>query len=262
MDRISNDCTISKGTNAQSIGRMNEYLQYVIHVVKCFPVWITCVSISENAVNNQKKSTHSSDQKHTGQDKENVNDSSHAGERKRQRDHDVEKTSPCKKFATSLENDVPVDVVNELIDNPELLKVYRSNWRQIRPSVKKGKIFSKYNCFLPTLENVNLANCAEGVFAMQTNAFKINAAFGFILVNSETNERRYYYSSGNTKIFESPFLVKDRASFETFYKALEEIDALEYARLQRPNSKWMVEAVCNLTFFMYKIRGPSNRCLF
>ena len=208
-----------------------------------------------------EKSTQSSDQEYTGHDQENVNDSSRAGDRKRQRDHNVEKTSPCKKFATSLENDVPVDVVDELIDNPELLKVYRTNWRQIRPSVKKGKILSKYNCFLPTLENVNLANCAEGVFAMQTNAFKINAAFGFILVNSETNERRYYYSSGNTKIFVSPFLVKDRASFETFYKALEEIDALEYARLQRPNSKWMVEAVCNLTFFVYKIRDhPIGAC--
>ncbi|XP_072017427.1 uncharacterized protein [Amphiura filiformis] len=195
-------------------------------------------------------------------DKENQLDSSRVNnDRKRKRDDDLECERPRKMLGTTFE--LPNEMVEELADDPDLLQYYRQHWSWIRSSVKKGKIQSKYNCHLPTLDPVNLANCAEEVFSQQTTAFKVNASFGFILRNNETNERRFYYSSKNTKLFEKPFLVKDRATFDTFYNTLKDIDSLEYARMQRPDSKWTVEIVTNVTFYVYRIRDhPIGACSY
>ena len=175
--------------------------------------------------------------------------------RKRQREGDADEVvQPRKKLGISLDSEFPEELCENLRNNPDLLQVYRNNWREIRSSVKKGKIRSKYNCFLPTIDSVNLEECAEEVFADQTTAFKINVSFGFILRNIETDERKYYYSSGNTRIFEQPFLVKDRPTFQTFYEALKEFDSLEHAKERRPNTKWVLEIVTNATYFVYRLK--------
>ena len=163
---------------------------------------------------------------------------------------------PPKKPDRTVKNfdEFPTDLVNKLIDDPELLKFYRTNWRHIRPSIKKTKLRTMYNCHLPTLNTDTLKHCAEELFEKQTNAFKINVSFGFILRNNETNERKFYYSSTNTKLFESPYLVKDRTMFNAFLDTLVQQDPLEYAQLLRPNSKWVVDEITNVTFFVYHIR--------
>ena len=107
---------------------------------------------------------------------------------------------------------------------------------------------------MATLNTDTLKHCAEELFENQTKAFKINVSFGFILRNNETNERKFYYSSTNTKLFESPFLVKDRTMFNTFLDTLVEQDPLEYAKMLSPNSKCIVDEITNVTFFVYHIR--------
>ena len=101
------------------------------------------------------------------------------------------------------------------IDDPELLRLYKTNWRHIRSSTKKRKLLTTYNCYLPTLSTESIVKCVEEVFEEQKNAFKLQVSFGFILRNHETDERRYYYSSRNTKLFPSPQLITDRRSFDT-----------------------------------------------
>ena len=51
----------------------------------------------------------------------------------------------------------------------------------------------------------------RAIFRAQTNAFKINLAFGFILSNVETGEKRYYNPSQNGLIFDQPLVVMDEA---------------------------------------------------
>ena len=55
---------------------------------------------------------------------------------------------PPKKPDRTVKNfdEFPTDLVDKLIDDPELLKFYRTNWRHIRPSIKKTKIRTMYNC--------------------------------------------------------------------------------------------------------------------
>ena len=41
----------------------------------------------------------------------------------------------------------------------------------------------------------DIGDMLQAIFRAQRNAFKINLAFGFILSNVETREKRYYYPS-------------------------------------------------------------------
>ena len=78
----------------------------------------------------------------------------------------------------------------------------------------------------------------RAIFHTQKNAFKINLAFGFILSNIYTGEKRYYYLSQNGLIFDHPLVVADEADLQRVMQRMGETDWLEYVRQQTPNSKW------------------------
>ena len=60
----------------------------------------------------------------------------------------------------------------------------------------------------------DIGDMLRAIFRGQKNAFKINLAFGFILSNVETSERRYYYPSQNGLIFDHPLVVADEADLQ------------------------------------------------
>ena len=105
--------------------------------------------------------------------------------------------------------------------------------------------------FSPGVEEV--LNLAEQVFDAKTSAFKVNVAFGFLLRHVETCELQYYYASNNTRLFTEPILVTNQESFLRFLNRLSIQDPLEHARLQRPNSKWVVEMITNVSFYVYNL---------
>ena len=86
-------------------------------------------------------------------------------------------------------------------------------------------------------------------------------SFGFILRNNETGELQYYYASRNNhQAFEEPFQIATAPDLEQVREALNNLDVLEWVRQRRPNSKWIVDTVTNITFFITKIRGhPIGR---
>ena len=86
--------------------------------------------------------------------------------------------------------------------------------------------------------------------------FKLNVSFGFILRNNETGELQYYYASpNNEQVFEEPFQITTSADLPQVREALQNLDVLEWVRQRHPNSKWIVDVVTNITFFITKIRG-------
>ena len=91
--------------------------------------------------------------------------------------------------------------------------------------------------------------------------FKLNVSFGFILRNNETGQLQYYYASrNNDQVFEEPFQISTAADLQSVHQALQNLDVLEWVRQRRPNSKWVVEQVTNVTFFTTKLRGhPIGR---
>ena len=61
-------------------------------------------------------------------------------------------------------------------------------------------------------------------------------------------------------MLEQPFLVSNREDLERPYQQIAGIDFLEWVRQQWPNSKWVVDLVTNVTWFVWKIRDhPIGR---
>ena len=60
-------------------------------------------------------------------------------------------------------------------------------------------------------------------------------------------------------MLEQPFLISNQADLDRLYEQVNNIDFLEWIRQQRPNSKWVVDLVINVTF-VWKIRDhPIGR---
>ena len=60
----------------------------------------------------------------------------------------------------------------------------------------------------------DIRDMLQDIFRSQKNAFKINLAFGFILSNVETGEKRYYYPLQNGLIYDQPLVVADEADLQ------------------------------------------------
>ena len=85
-------------------------------------------------------------------------------------------------------------------------------------------------------------------------------AFGFILSNVETGEKRYYYPSQNGWIFDQSLVVADEADLEIVLQRVGETDWLKYVRQQKPNSKWRIALLTNVAFHLYPMEDrPVGR---
>ena len=61
-------------------------------------------------------------------------------------------------------------------------------------------------------------------------------------------------------MLEQPFLISIPDDLERLYQQIAKIDYLEWVRQQRPNSKWVVDVITNVTWFVWKIRDhPIGR---
>ncbi|XP_066278985.1 uncharacterized protein [Branchiostoma lanceolatum] len=159
----------------------------------------------------------------------------------------------------------PLEIRDDLVtpddegeqDNVALIQVYREKWHAIRTHFKRGrKVQDEYNFRLHSTSVDELSSKVWTVFLDQNTAFKLSVSFGFILRNSETGELRYYYACKNNHCFlEKPVLVENEDGIRDFLDKVTTIDILECARQQRPDSKWTVEAVPNVTFFVAKLNG-------
>jgi hypothetical protein len=101
----------------------------------------------------------------------------------------------------------------------------------------------------------------ERIFEDQTTVFKLNLSFGFVLFNNETEQMQYHHpSANNNRVFDTPFQIRNREDLVQVRTALENIDIHEWARQQRPNSKWIVMDFTNVTFYVTKLRDhPIGR---
>ena len=99
------------------------------------------------------------------------------------------------------------------------------------------------------------------ILADQSTAFKINLAFGFILRNNETGELHYYHaSSNNHRVLDQPFQVNHHNDIDQLIQTLRDIDFIQCIKLQRPNSKWIIDWVTNVCFYVTKFRDhPIGR---
>ena len=144
--------------------------------------------------------------------------------------------SPCPSAASGLRTDARTCPAELPVSVPEdCRQCYRNNWSQIRSHQQCGKRVLVHTQRLEAASD--FGHMLRVIFRRQKNAFKINLAFGFILSNVETGEKRYYYPSQIGLIFDQPLVVADDADLERVLQRVGETDWLEYVRQQKPNSK-------------------------
>ena len=157
---------------------------------------------------------------------------------------------------------IPVDLLppGEDEHTQQIISAYHSNWKAIRTTSDTGNIVQdRYNFRLERLALTALYSSLMEIFQEQTLAFKLNVSYGFILRNNITKELRYWHSSQNNgRVFERPPLIQTREDFESALEQLNQEDVLEWAIQHRPNSKWVVDIVTNLTVFVNKIPKHST----
>ena len=139
---------------------------------------------------------------------------------------------------------------------------YRQHWSQIRTRFsRRNRLQDWYNFRLSTINPASLREQLSRIFADQPTVFKVNFAFGFILRNTETGALQYHHpSANNSLVLEQPFLVSNQYDLERLYQEINNIDFLEWVRQQRPNSKWIVDLVTYITWFVTKFRDhPIGR---
>ena len=155
-------------------------------------------------------------------------------------------------------NSAPSFTSDPILPPPDLpSSVHQDHWRAIRTrQSRRNKIQDWYNFRLNSTDITNLGQYLNPIFEDQTTAFKLNLSFGFILRNNETEQFQYHHSSiNNNRVFDSPFLIRNAQDLEQVRTAISNLDVLEWARQQRPNSKWIVAEITNATFYVTKLRG-------
>ena len=145
----------------------------------------------------------------------------------------------------------------------EVQQVYADHWSSIRTHRRTNqRVQDMYNFRIQDLNMNQLREQLMTMFRRQVNRFKINVSFGFILRNIENGELRYYHSSYNLgRMLEAPHVISNEEDFETFLQAIMEEDILEWARKQRPNTKWTVVFVTNATFYINHLPDHPIGCV-
>ena len=155
---------------------------------------------------------------------------------------------------------IPANLVPASEEN--IIDTCREHWPQIRPRFSRSnRLQDWHNFHLSTISPTALREQLSRIFADQGTVFKVNFSFGFILRNTEAGALQYHHPSANNNlVLEQPFLISSPDDLERLYQQIAEIDYLEWVRQQRPNSKWVVDLITNVTWFVWKIRDhPIGR---
>ena len=138
---------------------------------------------------------------------------------------------------------------------PEVYRdIYINHWNTIKYSFKRGVIKDVYHFPIANYNQGDITNLLTTVRACTTGKFKINVSFGFIIKNRITEELRFYHPSNNTLLFELPMLIANGSDFNNLVDRVEHQDALEYARLQRPSTSWIVEKIICVKFDVFRLQ--------
>ena len=135
----------------------------------------------------------------------------------------------------------------------EYKQIYQSNWKTIKKSVKQGRLKDVYHFPLIEQSNSEIASKLQQVITNYSDKIKINVAFGFILKNRTTEEWKFFHPSNNTMLFQTPRLLASPNDYRKLIEEVEQEDAFEYARLQRPSTNWIVDRVICVRFDVTKL---------
>lgn len=94
---------------------------------------------------------------------------------------------------------------------------------------RQNRLLDWYNYRLSSLQPEEVIQHLDQIFPDQSNMFKLNMSFGFILRNNKTGEHQYHYASRNNHhLFDSPLHIATAADLRPVCDALQGIDVPEW----------------------------------
>ena len=87
-------------------------------------------------------------------------------------------------------------------------------------------------------------------------SFKINLSMGFILVNRDTGEYRFFVPHANSAFFKTPIRIDRPSSWRELYSQLDEEALKTYVTHHRENTKWIPLAITNVVIHLYYLGAP------
>ena len=139
----------------------------------------------------------------------------------------------------------------------DIRETIEQHWPQIRTRQSRHNRLQDYYNWRITPEGHQLfPEYLRQILSDQSTVFKINFSFGYILRNNETGELTFYHASANNhRVLDEPYLIANENDLQQLIDVLRNMDFIEWIRQQRPNSKWVVDWVTNVTFFVTKVTG-------
>ena len=154
------------------------------------------------------------------------------------------------------------------VDGPyasETVDIVRNHWSSIKTNASRR--------FNTNIYNIRIVNndvraaltgpLAMSIFHEQASVFKVNAAFGFLLVTDQNSVEpiKFWHPSGNRdRLFDSPQRISTLAEYRDFLEAISDQDLLEVITRERPDSSWRAHAITNLSIYTYRIREHCIGC--
>ena len=133
----------------------------------------------------------------------------------------------------------------------ELLRLHES---AINTCHRFGRILNVYNVKICNISTELLGFLFTEIHNRQQYAYKLNISCGYVLANKETGELFYYGPSQNNQlVFKSPTLLRTRNDYYNCIQKLDNIILEDF--LIRPNSRFRLIRVTNITYYVYKCVG-------
>lgn len=144
----------------------------------------------------------------------------------------------------------------------EVEDIHTRHKRAISTHEREGPLQNFYNFKWPTIDSFPEWDAyLLDIFNRQKVRFKINLSHSFILYNAETNRYRFFHASqNNATYFDEPMLINNIRDFNQFLSEIRDIDHLEYARQQRPDTKWVVHSITSTSFYCTKLNDFPIGC--
>ena len=134
-----------------------------------------------------------------------------------------------------------------------LRQVCIQNFPRIRDSEtlnRRSRIYLRYlnHSNSPLIETI--VHAIEDIFYRQTNAFKMNLSFSFILQHRETGEYRYHYASNNNQLLNTPRLIRNQQDLENLLDHLAAKDFPSHLKINVPTPNGSLKELSVLGFIL------------
>ena len=136
----------------------------------------------------------------------------------------------------------------------EFRQIYRKNYNSIHTRVFRGRIKNVYHfMIINDLNDSTVKKFLGEVVDDQSGDFKLNIALGFILRHIETGELRFFHTSQNSMLLDTPTLIDHKRDTSAVLEKLNMTYLTAHVYSQRPSTKWLVAKIICIRFDTFKV---------